>query len=36
MLGFTDTPATGMLERFARDVRPRLPRAPLTRTEGTR
>jgi alkanesulfonate monooxygenase SsuD/methylene tetrahydromethanopterin reductase-like flavin-dependent oxidoreductase (luciferase family) len=27
MLGFADFPATGMLERFARDVMPRLPRA---------
>jgi hypothetical protein len=25
MLGFADFPATGMLERFARDVLPRLP-----------
>jgi hypothetical protein len=27
MLGFADFPATGMLERFARDVMPRVARA---------
>jgi hypothetical protein len=30
MLGFADTPETGMLERFARDVLPLVPRPPLT------